>query len=89
MFQPRVGFAWTSANKQKSVLRASWGHYNATQNMLTQVGALTTNGVQHNRLLRGLRLARASSENPDLADSSAGAAVAPGTFPAGTARKRL
>ena len=46
MFQPRVGFAWDIANNHKSVLRASWGIYNANQNMLTQVGAITTNGVQ-------------------------------------------
>ena len=45
-FQPRVGFAWSLFNSQKSVLRASWGIYNARQNMLTQVSALTTNGVQ-------------------------------------------
>jgi len=30
----------------KSVVRSSWGIYNAQQNMLTQVGAITTNGVQ-------------------------------------------
>jgi len=46
MFQPRVGFSWDVANNQKSVLRASWGIYNARQNMLTQVGSITTNGVQ-------------------------------------------
>ncbi|HET9529962.1 MAG TPA: TonB-dependent receptor [Blastocatellia bacterium] len=46
MFQPRVGFAWDIANNQRSVLRASWGIYNARQNMLTQVGSITTNGAQ-------------------------------------------
>jgi len=46
MFQPRIGFAWDIANNRKSVLRASWGVYNARQNMLTQVGSITTNGVQ-------------------------------------------
>ena len=45
-FQPRVGFAWDLFNNHKSVLRASWGIYNARQNMLTQVGSITTNGVQ-------------------------------------------
>ena len=45
-FQPRVGFAWDIRNNAKSVLRASWGIYNARQNMLTQVGSITTNGVQ-------------------------------------------
>ncbi|HSE96688.1 MAG TPA: TonB-dependent receptor plug domain-containing protein, partial [Blastocatellia bacterium] len=46
MFQPRVGFAWDIGNNQRSVLRASWGIYNARQNMLSQVGSITTNGVQ-------------------------------------------
>lgn len=45
-FQPRIGFAWDLRNNSKSVLRASWGIYNASQNMLTQVGSITTNGAQ-------------------------------------------
>src|SRR5262245_2414805 len=46
MFQPRVGFAWNIGNNGKSILRASWGIYNARQHMLSQVGSITTNGVQ-------------------------------------------
>ena len=46
MFQPRLGFAWDVRGDGRSVLRASWGIFNARQNMLTQVGAITTNGVQ-------------------------------------------
>lgn len=46
MFQPRVGFAWDISSNSKSVLRASYGIYFARQNMLTQVGSITTNGVQ-------------------------------------------
>jgi outer membrane receptor protein involved in Fe transport len=53
MWQPRVGFAWDVMNNQKSVLRASFGIYNATQNMLTQVGAITTNGVQQQTIFVG------------------------------------
>src|SRR5205807_514869 len=40
-------------NNQKSVVRASWGIYNAQLNMLTQVGAITTNGVQQQTLFAG------------------------------------
>jgi hypothetical protein len=50
MFQPRVGFAWDIKGNGKSALRASWGIYNARQNMLTQVGAITTNGVQQQEI---------------------------------------
>jgi hypothetical protein len=54
MFQPRVGFAWDIASNAKSVLRASWGIYNARQNMLSQVGSITTNGVQQQTIAGGL-----------------------------------
>lgn len=46
MFQPRLGFAWDTRKDGKSVLRGNFGIYNARQNMLTQVGSITTNGVQ-------------------------------------------
>jgi hypothetical protein len=49
-FQPRVGFAYDIFGGGKSVLRGSAGIFNARQNMLTQVGAITTNGVQQQTL---------------------------------------
>ncbi|MDX6709356.1 MAG: hypothetical protein QOH96_372, partial [Blastocatellia bacterium] len=45
-FQPRLGFAWDISKEGKSVLRASFGIYNARQNMLSQVGSITDNGAQ-------------------------------------------
>jgi hypothetical protein len=45
-FQPRLGFAWDISKAGKSVLRANAGIFYARQNMLSQVGSITTNGVQ-------------------------------------------
>jgi hypothetical protein len=52
-FQPRIGVAWDIRGNGKSALRASYGIYNARQNMLTQVGAITTNGVQQQSIAAG------------------------------------
>jgi hypothetical protein len=52
-FQPRVGFAWDIMGNGKSALRASYGIFYARQNMLTQVGAITTNGVQQQSFAAG------------------------------------
>ncbi len=57
-FQPRVGFAWDVLGNQKSVLRGSAGIFNAHQNMLTQVGSITTNGVQQYTIFTDTDLAR-------------------------------
>jgi len=45
-FQPRVGFAWDVSKNGRSVVRASYGIFYGRQNMLSQVGSITTNGVQ-------------------------------------------
>ncbi|HET6978347.1 MAG TPA: TonB-dependent receptor [Pyrinomonadaceae bacterium] len=45
-FQPRLGFAWDISNSGKSVIRASAGIFYGRQNMLSQVGSITDNGVQ-------------------------------------------
>ncbi len=90
MFQPRIGFAWDIRGNGKSALRASWGIFNARQNMLTQVGALTTNGVQQQSIFAS------SCVNPptcDFFNTATGGpppiypntvpvpTLAPGTFP--------
>lgn len=53
MWQPRVGIAWDIAGKGRSVVRSSFGIYSARQNMLTQVSAITTNGVQQQTIAAG------------------------------------
>lgn len=45
-FQPRLGFNYNILGNGRTILRASAGIFNARQNMLTQVGAITTNGAQ-------------------------------------------
>src|SRR5215217_531676 len=45
-FQPRLGFAWDVSGEGKSVVRAHAGIYYGRQNMLSQVGSITDNGVQ-------------------------------------------
>ena len=85
MFQPRIGFAWDVRNNQKSVVRASWGIYNAQQNMLTQVGAITTNGVQQQELfagdVAGVGFISPNGPAPVWPGVITPTALAPGTFP--------
>jgi len=52
MWQPRAGFAWDVMGDAKSVLRANAGIYYPRQNMLTQVGSVTTNGLQQQTIYR-------------------------------------
>ena len=69
-FQPRIGFAWDIRGNGKSALRASWGIFNARQNMLTQTGAITTNGVQQQEIVAGTGF-----------DTGAGTGGVPPTYP--------
>jgi len=80
MFQPRVGFAWDVSGNGKSLLRASAGIFNARQNMLTQVGAITTNGVQQQELDGG---DFGAAGFPTYPKTLTPAPLAPGTFPQG------
>jgi hypothetical protein len=53
-FQPRLGVAWDINGDARSVLRGSAGVYYARQNMLSQVGSVTANGIQQQTTVRGL-----------------------------------
>ncbi|HEX9003166.1 MAG TPA: carboxypeptidase regulatory-like domain-containing protein [Blastocatellia bacterium] len=81
MFQPRVGFAWDIANNSKSVLRASWGIYNARQNMLTQVGSITTNGVQQQTIFLNSDIIASGVPGPVWPNVVSPTPVPPGQFP--------
>jgi hypothetical protein len=90
MFQPRVGFAWDVRGNGKSALRASYGIFNARQNMLTQVGSITTNGVQQQEIAGGtclFKIAGVCQQNsaggpaPTYPGVTPIPTLAPGTFP--------
>jgi Carboxypeptidase regulatory-like domain len=93
-FQPRIGFAWDIRGNGKSALRASWGIFNARQNMLTQVGPITTNGVQQQSIAAGTCLFKfpvgnitrcgensAGGPPPTYPQTVSPPLLAPGTFP--------
>ncbi len=73
MFQPRAGFAWDIGRDGKSVLRASYGVFYARQNMLSQVGSITTNGVQQQTIAGG------SGANPTIRPVWPGVVAPPST----------
>jgi Carboxypeptidase regulatory-like domain/TonB-dependent Receptor Plug Domain/TonB dependent receptor len=81
MFQPRVGFAWNIAGNSKSILRASWGIYNARQNMLSQVGSITTNGVQQQTIFRNTAAIAGGGSAPVWPGIVSPPVVPPGQFP--------
>lgn len=80
--QPRVAMAWDVARDGKSVVRASTGIYYARQNMLSQVGSVTTNGIQQKSDFRESGLG--FPDMPVWPDLLLPSAVPPGTFPPGT-----
>ena len=81
MIQPRVGLAWDVKNNSKSVLRASWGIYNARQNMLSQVGSITTNGVQQQTIFLNSDIIASGATAPTWPNVVTPTAVPAGQFP--------
>jgi carboxypeptidase family protein len=79
-FQPRGGIAWDINEDGTSVLRAGGGIYYARQNMLSQVGSVTTNGIQQKSDYRDSTLAP-FADMPVWPNLLAPSAVPPGTFP--------
>jgi hypothetical protein len=53
-FQPRFGIAWDVKSNGRTVVRANAGLYYARNNMLSQAGSVTTNGLQQQEAVRGL-----------------------------------
>ena len=79
-FQPRVGAAWDVRGDGRSVARASAGIFYARQNMLSQVGSVTTNGIQQKSDYRNTAFT-AFADMPPWPNLLAPSAVPPGTFP--------
>jgi len=79
-FQPRLGVAWDVNEDGKNVVRASWGLYYARQNMLSQVGSVTTNGIQQKSDFRNTGFT-SFADMPVWPNVLAPSAVPPGTFP--------
>jgi outer membrane receptor for ferrienterochelin and colicin len=83
-FQPRLGFAWDVSGNRKSVLRGSAGVYYARQNMLSQVGSVTTNGLQQQTLFFASFLAPFGVPGPAWPGVLTPTPVPAGQFPDGT-----
>ena len=79
-FQPRLGVAWDVRGNQRSVIRASAGIYYARQNILSQVGSVTTNGLQQQSIFRNSGFA-SFAEMPVWPNVLTPAPLPPGTFP--------
>jgi len=83
-FQPRLGVAWDIKGNGKSVLRANAGIYYARQNMLSQVGSVTTNGIQQQTLASGTFATGFGGAIPTWPGVLTPTPLPPGVFPSGT-----
>jgi len=81
--QPRGGVVWDVNRNGKSVVRASAGVYYARQNMLSEVGSVTTNGIQQKSDFRNTSFT-SFADMPVWPNLLAPSAVPAGTFPAFT-----
>ncbi len=80
MLQPRLGFSWDVKGNQKAVLRGSAGVYYARQNMLSQVGSVTTNGLQQQTIYRDSSFV-SFADMPTWPNVLTSSPVAAGEFP--------
>ena len=78
--QPRGGIAWDINRDGKSVVRVSSGIFYARQNMLSQVGSVTTNGIQQKSDYRDSTFT-AFADMPVWPNLLRPSAVPAGTFP--------
>ena len=79
-FQPRGGVVWDVSQSGKTVVRANAGVYYARQNMLSQVGSVTTNGIQQKGDFRDSTFT-SFADMPVWPNLLAPSAVPAGTFP--------
>jgi hypothetical protein len=78
--QPRAGAVWDMRQNGRTVVRGSAGIYYARQNMLSQVGSVTTNGIQQKSDFRDSTFT-SFANMPVWPQLLAPSAVPAGTFP--------